>query len=395
MPDLTKRLHVLRIAVAVAFLCGILISPKLWFGVGRTFPRVPLVSGTPPFLAHAELPLSILLLAALLISIFSKRSRYVTTVVVVTLLLVMLDQNRLQPWVYQYVIMFALLACLKLGKGKRDNAPSILLANQLVVALLYFWSGTQKLNWSFGHEVLPGLLARASIRPPAVVLSALPKIAVVAAVIEMIIGIGLIVRRTRSMAVVLAVALHVVVLIMLVVARLNSVVWPWNAAMMVMVVLLFWKFDGSLVKKEFWKWRASHPALHLPKAVVLVCGFLPALSLAGWWDIYLSGALYSGNAPVAVVHVDDQVRSRLPSLAQRQMFTTSRGESMLPFHEWSMAELNVPPYPETRVYRQLAQSLCVYADDPRQIELIVKERPSLIDGSYQVSRSDCAALRSR
>src|ERR1051326_2451452 len=123
MPDLTKRLHVLRIAVAVAFLCGILISPNLWFGVGRTFPRVPLVSGTPPFLAHAELPLSILLLAALLISIFSKRSRYVTTVVVVTLLLVMLDQNRLQPWVYQYVIMFALLACLKLGKGKRDNAP--------------------------------------------------------------------------------------------------------------------------------------------------------------------------------------------------------------------------------------------------------------------------------
>src|SRR5437588_6451706 len=98
MPDITKRLHVLRIAVVAAFLCGILISPNLWFGLGRTFPRVPLVSATPAFLAHADLPLSVLLLAALVISIFSKRSRYAIAVVGFALLLILLDQNRLQPW---------------------------------------------------------------------------------------------------------------------------------------------------------------------------------------------------------------------------------------------------------------------------------------------------------
>lgn len=68
---------------------------------------------------------------------------------------------------------------------------------------------------------------------------------------------------------------------------------------------------------------------------------------------------------------------------------------MLPLYEWSMTELNVPPYPEVRVYRQLARSLCGYADEPRQIELIIKERPALMNGEYQVSQSDCSALLSR
>ena len=392
MPDITKRLRLLRITVAAAFLGGILISLKLWFGLGRAFPRVPLVSGTPAFLPQVDLLLSILLSAALVISIFSNRSRYVTAVVVLTLLLILLDQNRLQPWVYQYLIMFALLVFLEPLDSKKENAASVLLANQLVVALLYFWSGAQKLNWTFGHEVLPALLQAAGIHLPAVLPSALPKIAIAAAAIEVLIGIGVIVRRTRRIAVVLAVALHFLVLILLAVAGRNSVVWPWNAAMMAMVVLLFWKFDESLVKKEFWRWRASRPAHHLPKAVVLVCGLAPALSFVGWWDIYLSGALYSGNAPIAVVHVSDRARNQFPPLAQRQMFTTSRGELMLPLYEWSMAELNVPVYPEVRVYRQLGRQLCSAAGYTEELELIVRSHPSIADGSYTVSRDNCRAL---
>ncbi len=49
---------------------------------------------------------------------------------------------------------------------------------------------------------------------------------------------------------------------------------------------------------------------------------------------------------------------------------------MLPLYEWSMTELNVPPYPEARVYRRLARRLCRYAEDPRELELIVKETPA-------------------
>jgi hypothetical protein len=65
---------------------------------------------------------------------------------------------------------------------------------------------------------------------------------------------------------------------------------------------------------------------------------------------------------------------------------------MLPFHEWSLAELNVPPYPETRVYRQVARQLCLLDSNQQVNGLIVKERPALSDGSSKVTLTTCSHL---
>lgn len=390
-----SRLVYLRITLAAAYVSGILLSLRLWFGVGRSFPRLPLVNGVPAFYSSAEYLLSILVLAALVLSVFSRLRRYPVAVVVLAALLVLFDLTRLQPWVYQYVLMLGVLACLKPTEANSDETEvtsPILAANQLIVAFLYFWSGTQKLNWTFRHEVLPRLLESTGIHLPAAFLSYLPAVGVAIAGGEALIGLALMIRRTRRTAVVFAVGLHFMVLILLLVARRNSVVWPWNLAMITMVVLLFWRYDLSLASKEIWRWRVPNLASHLPQAAVLICGLVPALSFVGWWDIYLSGALYSGNTPVAVVRITDRVREQLPIVAQQQIFKTGRGELMLPFYEWSLADLNVPPYPEVRAYRQLARRLCAYADDQAEIELIVKERPSLIDGSYRVNRFGCPDL---
>jgi hypothetical protein len=389
--DTDARLRLLRIAISVAYICGILISLRLWFGLERTYPRVPLVNGMP-FSSSAELLLSVVLLAALTATVISRSPRYLVAVVILTALLVVFDLTRLQPWVYQYVLMLAVLAFLKPTRTNQDDekaAAQVFAAGQLIVAFLYFWSGVQKLNWTFGHEVVPGLLEWTGIHLPTVFLSYLPAMGIAVALCEMLIGVGLLIPKTRQAAVVLALGTHLLVLLMLVVSRRNSVVWPWNVAMMITVVLLFWRFDRSLVRRELWRWRGASLVSHLPKAVIVICGIAPALSFAGWWDLYLSGALYSGNTPVAVVRVSDHVRDQLSAVAQQQMFKTSRGELMLPLHEWSMAELNVPPYPEVRAYRQLTRRLCSYADDSREIELIVKGRPSLIDGSYSISRFGC------
>ena len=66
---------------------------------------------------------------------------------------------------------------------------------------------------------------------------------------------------------------------------------------------------------------------------------------------------------------------------------------MLPLYEWSMAELNVPPYPEARIYEALTSRLCRYAEDPREVELIVKENPAIFTGSYTVRKINCLNLR--
>lgn len=397
--ETSSRLSYLQFALVGAYICGILFSARLWFGLGRSFPRTPLVSEMPDFLSLAEYVLSLLLLAVLAYSFFSGRpTRYLVSVTILTLLLVVLDLTRLQPWVYQYFLTLTVLAFLKSATTDANQtsvANSILFANQLIVAFLYFWSGIQKLNWSFGNEVLPGLLEWAGIPVPASYLPYMSRMALAFAGGEALIGLALIARRTRRIAVVLAVALHLAVLGLLVIARNNSMVWPWNVAMIIIVVLLFWKFNGPLAEKLVWRPQGSNFTKHLPKAVIVICGLAPALSFVGWWDLNLSGALYSGNAPVPVIHISERIGERLSVTARSQVFKTAQGESMLPVYEWSMAELNVPPYPEMRAFRQVGRPVCAYAENPLEVELIVRERPLLIDGSYTVTRLNCQHLSAR
>jgi hypothetical protein len=128
---------------------------------------------------------------------------------------------------------------------------------------------------------------------------------------------------------------------------------------------------------------------------MLVCGLLPALSFIGLWDLYLSGALYTGKTPVAVMHISENLRAQLPATARGNTFRTNSGELMLPFYEWSLADLNVPPYPEIRVYQQLARELCALDADSQASGLIVKGRAALSDGGYQVTLTTCSELLGR
>jgi hypothetical protein len=394
LPAIT-RLKYLRVVVTCSFISGLLLSQGLWFGIGRTFPRVPLLGGPRVIPFPVDSLLSILLVAVLVLSALSRNPRrHQAVAVALALLLIVLDQTRLQPWVYQYLIMLLVMA-----GSRADDESDVALAlasERLVVVALYFWSGAQKLNWSFGQEVLPGLLSHSGIRLPAALVPYLPLAGIGLALSEMMIGIALLIRRTRQGAVVLAVAMHLLVLLTLVASLRNTVVWAWNLSMMLMVASLFWRSTHEAVLASPHVWRRRDALGFLTKAVMALCCVLPALSFMGWWDMYLSAALYSGNTPVAVMRISENVRAALPLAAGRQVFRTGRGDLMLPFYEWSMAEMNVPPYPEPRVYKQIARHICASALDEQQgIELIIKERPSLMDGHYEVRRMDCPTLNTR
>ncbi|MCA1612915.1 MAG: hypothetical protein LC800_01930 [Acidobacteria bacterium] len=198
-------------------------------------------------------------------------------------------------------------------------------------------------------------------------------------------------RRTRELGVWLALSTHGLVLGLLVVRGHNSVVWAWNAALMLSVVVSFRRSD-TFVRQSFARRAAGDAYGRAAQVIAVCCAVLPLASWWGWWDVYLSGALYSGNTAVAVVRVGEGVYERLPETARRQAFTANGGERMLPVFEWSMAELNVPPYPEPRVYRQIAREVCGFAGDGGGVELIMKGSPARRDGSYQVTRTNCSQL---
>jgi hypothetical protein len=63
------------------------------------------------------------------------------------------------------------------------------------------------------------------------------------------------------------------------------------------------------------------------------------------------------------------VRARLQGVDEQSYYIN--------LFEWSMAEMNVPPYPARRVYRAIARNFLTYADSPSEVVLDYYNRPDL------------------
>ena len=367
-------------------LAGIFGSFELWFPVYRNFPRAPvLFELTENSFVFLERIFASLLIASLVSMIAFPRAKILSWAAIVLLIfLILLDQTRLQPWVYQYLLILVVFALSEWRAEGETSAYQTLAFLQILLAALYFWSGAQKLNYSFAHETLPLLLVPLqnvfpSFAPPFVLLG------IAIALVEIFVGLGLLFRRTRRAAVYLAVITHLIILALLVAKDYNRIVWVWNAALIILVVVSFWKSEVS-IKQSFQK----NAALKIAKAIVAASVLLPALSFFGLWDMNLSGALYSGNTQIGVVRINENLLGKLPSAAQTVVFQTNSGERMLPLLEWAVAEMNVPVYPEERVFRKIAREVCRAADDKSSIELIIRRRPSILDGRFSLVRLNCS-----
>jgi hypothetical protein len=346
---------------------------------------VPVLDGWPAVAA----PFDVALLGALLVALggvaLAPRPRWwALAATVLAVALALDDQSRWQPWFYQYVVMLCALAVAR-------DAGDTLAAWRAVLVALYLWSGVQKLNATFMTHLFPWLVEPVAAVLPAPLHRVLLGGWMTVPILEILVGFGLLVPRLRNAALAGAVAIHVVVLGLLgpLGHASNAVVWPWNAAMAVLAALLFW--------------NDRQPARHVvvPRrlgvhAVALVLFWiLPALSFAGHWDAYLSGALYSGNIKAGAAAVSDEVVTRLPEPARRHVTRNRMGANVLDLYEWSMGELGVPSYPEDRVFHGVGRDLCRLATGPTDVVVVVFGRPGTLTGDREITRRDCAALRSR
>ena len=59
--------------------------------------------------------------------------------------------------------------------------------------------------------------------------------------------------------------------------------------------------------------------------------------------------------------------------------------------EWSASELNVPPYPEVRIYKNVARKICSYAIEPGEVRLSITSK-STVGKSITGTSYSCAAL---
>jgi hypothetical protein len=360
----------------------------MWFPVSRTFPRVPFLFALPDgFALPFEWLLSSILVISLILTIFSARRKIFLIAAVASLAaLCFFDYLRFQPWTYQYLLIFIVI-CWHDWETKDESAVNKTLGLvQILIAGIYIWSGIQKMNYNFAHDILPALFVPVqnlfpTFEPPFVLLG------IVIPLTESLIGVGLLFRKTRNIAVVLAVLMHAIILSLLIAKNYNQIIWVWNLTLIFADLILFWRNPVSL--RETIADRKAAPV----KLIVFAAVLLPVLNFFGYWDYFLSGAYYSGNIKIPVIRINEEVFGKLPLSAQKTVFQTKTSdEKMLPLFEWSIADTNAPVYLEERVFRRIALEICKLASDKTEVELIIRERPAILDGSYNVKRITCADI---
>jgi hypothetical protein len=361
----------LKIALAAALFAGLALSPELWL-TARVYPTIPVL----PFLSIPP-PLDYILYGAMLamllaIAVLPRPAKLIWLFAGLAIAVALFDQSRWQPWFYQYLIML-----IAVGLGGGDRALNTC---RLVMVCTYFWSGLQKTNGDFIHNVFPFMTGSMG--------AILNPLAFTAPLIEIAIGIGLLTRRFRTYAIYGGIAMHAFILLAIgpFGRSSNSIIWPWNVAMICFLIILFWQSDVS-PNAIVW------PSAGIYQRVVLVLfGIAPLLSFFNLWDGYLSSALYSGVRNSGVVYVTDTLRDRLPKEITAHIYPSNKaGTSILILRDWSMSVLNAGIYPEPRIYKSLARYICTYTHDPSEMKLWIRQAHVLFAPDIQVSY-DCPAL---
>jgi hypothetical protein len=373
------------VVVALAFLVGFLLSPRLWLST-RSYPLVPPLGWFPPVpkpLDHIWFGGLLLLSGAIVL--FPRRRRLLLAFVVLTGLYCLGDQTRWQPWVYEYLLLFIALAGCSRSAEDAARREACLNTCRLIVAATYFWSGVAKVHVTFATDVFPWL-----VDP---VLPSLPQWFPIDLVgygvpfIEISIGIGLLVRPTRSVAACLAVMMHLFILASIgpLGHNWNSIVWPWNIASTILVVLLFFRCRAA---PQAVLWPGGFP---FARVVLLLVGVLPGLNIVGCWDSYLSMSLYSGDVLDAELQLPAAAADRLPADALPHLREQDDGKQSIDVADWCIADLNVPPYPARRTFLALARRVAQMTDAEEEVILVIRERPGFFHAEREETRYEISA----
>ncbi len=388
-----SRLLLLRVTLALACLAGFLLSAKLWLA-SRSYPLTPVFEWLPAVPEPVDRLWFGSLCLLLAVIVVARRSRkYLLAFVVLAGVLSLFDQSRWQPWFYQYLFMFMALAVYPWGEQNLEKRELALNICRFIIASTYLWSGLQKLNASFVEDLFPWLVEPLVALLPGASEQLVHPLGITVPFIEASIGIGLL-TRFRNVAIILALSMHAFILFSIgwFGHDWNTVVWPWNFAMMVFVVILFWRPEGFSARDVLIP-RTS--LLH--GLVLLLFGVMPMFSFFGLWDSYLSMSLYSSNTKNAVLYVNKAAEDSLPE-TMREFAVKSEVNSAntrISITRWSWEDLNVPAYPESRVLQNVAKHVCEEAGDPSGIRLVVNGKPAPVDGSREADIYDCSMLGTR
>lgn len=365
-----SRLFLIQLTLVGATIAGILISLPLFF-TERGYPLIPIIPNIllpTPWDSVALILFGLCLIAILL---KPKAAWPVISALVLLLFIILFDYTRLQPWIYQYGWMFLILAVTRKQTMAEDSTLKFF---RFLVIATYAWSGIQKLNAAFIETGFPWLVSPIVTRLPESIQMHAYNFGIIAPLFELAIAIGLTFKKTRTASIVGAICMHLLILFSLgpFGHNTNSVVWPWNIAMISFVVILFWKTSES-ASDIAWVKKST-----LQKILLIFFGILPLFSFSYLWDSYLSMALYSSNTKYASISIPETMLAQIPYPLATYAVHSNSEMSIIPVVDWSFGELRVPAYPEIRVYKQIARDICSKLGNPTEVQLSVYRSTSYL-----------------
>lgn len=320
--------------VCVCWFITKLICTKLWLA-DRTFPLAP-VSDVLLFLpGYVHTSLFIISLVCLTAIIFSSKKVFLYILLAAEILSCLCDQNRWQPWEYQFIFMLACYIFINDEKILRFSWKILFVG-------IYIYSGLNKLNSSFIHDIWQNIVLHNwfSISHPGIWLL---RAGYILPMIEILAGAGFFFRRFQKLSICLLIAMHAFIILFFVPE--NIVILPWNLLMPVLLVSLFW-MDEPVFKKKYFQnifiW-----------VTIIFWWIMPAFHFVGYWDKYLSSGLYTGGTEMLYICTNNADARRDMAPYFEQSNAVAGCDSVLSLYKWSMKEMNVPPYPERRLYNKI------------------------------------------
>ncbi|MCB0531227.1 MAG: hypothetical protein KDD14_03445 [Saprospiraceae bacterium] len=346
--------------IALALLAHIALSWPLWFpSASRSIPLTPLITGLfPENIVFNVLQISALILLTGFVLWFPNKQTAKIGLIAMLLWLVLQDTNRLQPWLYFYLLSLCLIVA---GRNQSDYTVWGL---RLVLAAVYAWGGFNKLTPFFAEDNFPWFCEAFVWTKP---LGKLPMFGYAVAAVEFIFAPGLLWAKTRPVFRWLVVGFHLFIALAISPLGLNwnTIVIPWNLSMAGMVWLLF-DPKMQITVEHYFELNRSRITSGM---VLLLAWVFPALNIFHVWDEALSWKMYSNTQTEASFYARIPINCGYTGM-NLDPLTYDQGRKLL-LDDWAIKELHVPAYNNRRTQQQLARYLCNCIPNPDSAGLLI------------------------
>lgn len=374
------KIHLPALLILLTFYAHFFISSSLWITDGRDIPVIPFFDFLPLEFGKTIQTFFVFcfFITSILLVFKPDQKKYLLFFIIPAILMAMEDSLRLQPWLFQYLVMLILIAFEK-ETGKENNLRYL----QWTIIAVYFWAGFNKLNTAFAWEIFPWFTTPFGIGEAYYLgfdnlntfeMPAQNNIGFLIPVFEISIAVFLFISKTRWIGIIASIITHLVSLYAVGPHGhdWDHIVWPWNILMPILCLLLFYK------KEDFKFSMQSHWSALKTKTATIILLFLfvgPLLAFLGKWDKGLSFYLYSGNSDEIEFYFEGfEEKLTETSMAEHLYLNTETQMSAMIPEYWLMKEVRVPMYQSERYMRKLGKHLCDCLDHPEKGGILIFQR---------------------